>query len=303
LLLQLLLLQTNVLHGSTIAVKSPNEQHLPVFVMHGFDGKLYHYTPLEQALKEHGFDRTYILDIDWGIHSIFASMETMLEHLSQTIDQYKARYNVTEYNLVCHSQGAVLCRTYLQSHPQHTAQAFVSLAGPHMGQFGLTGRVEHYLPLLRNITRQDVYEILYTHKVQSSFSVSNYWRDPFHYAQYQADVKFLPHFNNETVQANSAASQFRTNFVKLKRAVFLGSTADEIIEPPTSSLFEFWSTTSSVYEMVPMEKQEIYTSDLFGLKTMLKDGRAQVIQVPNVKHMEWTGDKTIVVLHVIPYLI
>jgi len=211
---------------------------------------------------------------------------------------------VTDYNLVCHSQGAVLCRAYLQTNPSHTAQTFVSLAGPHMGQFGLTGEVERYLPALRNVTRQDAYKILYTEKVQSFFAVANYWRDPFHYTAYQSSVPFLTHFNNETnSQENPGASQYKSNFIKIKKAVFLGSSADEIIEPPTSSLFEFWSTSSSVYELVPMEKQTIYTSDLFGLKTMVQDGRAHVIHVPNVHHMDWMYNSKLTPLYIIPYLV
>lgn len=254
-------------------------------------------------MRENGFDRVFIVDVDWGLSSVFRTMDAQLNHLSLEIEQLKQKNGITDFNLVCHSQGAVLCRAYLQLNPGHTAQSFVSLAGPHLGQFGLTGEVEQFLPGLRNMTRQEASRLLYKKEVQSFFAVANYWRDPFRFSTYRESVPFLTRFNNESVVNNEEAVQYRSNFMKLKRAVFLGSSVDEIIEPPTSSLFEYWSTSSSVYEMVPMEKQEIYTSDLFGLKTMVGEGRARVIHVPQVTHMDWMYKPQLCIQYVLPFLV
>jgi palmitoyl-protein thioesterase len=189
------------------------------------------YQPLADTAKKYGL-RAYVLEVDFALQSIFTPMQVQLEHMAATIEKYQKQYSFTQYNLMCHSQGAVLCRAYLQTYSNHSAQAFVSLSGPHMGQFGLTGQVEKFIPILRNVPRQEVYTLLYNGLAQNSFSVANYWKDPFHYSQYQSVVQFLPKMNNETSGSNPAAAKFRSNFLKLKQAAFLGSDADEIIEPP-----------------------------------------------------------------------
>ncbi len=43
--------------------------------------------------------------------------------------------------------------------------------GPHMGEFGLTSVAEHYLPApLRNITREEVYLLIYDKLFQDNFT-------------------------------------------------------------------------------------------------------------------------------------
>ncbi len=92
--------------------------------------------------------------------------------------------------------------------------------------------------------------------------------------------------------------------MKLKKAVFTGSPADEIIEPYQSALFSFWNTSSTfgVYSMIDMKDQPIYQQDTFGLKTMTLDGRAEFHCVDNVRHADWHKNATLIDKYVLPYM-
>jgi triacylglycerol esterase/lipase EstA (alpha/beta hydrolase family) len=72
------------------------------------------------------------IDIYDGIGSIFHSMDDQLEALAKQVDHVKQKMNITEFNFVCHSQGSLLCRAYLQMY-EHTCHNYISLAAPHMG--------------------------------------------------------------------------------------------------------------------------------------------------------------------------
>jgi alpha-beta hydrolase superfamily lysophospholipase len=55
-----------------------------------------------------------------------------VKQLAEKIAILKAKQNITEHHMVCHSQGALICRAYLMEY-QHTCQTFISLTGPQMG--------------------------------------------------------------------------------------------------------------------------------------------------------------------------
>lgn len=154
-----------------------------------------------------------------------------------------------------------------------------------------------YIP----VTKEIVWLPLYTSIAQSFISPSNYWKDPFHYDRYLESVKFLPQLNNETGTEFSDSS--RENFLKLKLAVFTGSNGDAIIEPYQSALFEFWKINQdSEYELKPMHEQEVYKSDFFGLKTLEKEGRLVMLDIPGIGHTEWVKRRDLFDKYIKPYI-
>lgn len=75
------------------------------------------------------------------------------------VDAFKKELNEIDfvkrgepYHLICHSQGTLVCRTYLETTANHTVQNFISIAGPQMGQFGFTNwwEVSSFCILIEN---------------------------------------------------------------------------------------------------------------------------------------------------------
>jgi len=293
-----------VAQSGVVAVVDARASKLPVILMHGINAAEGDYQPLKQYCSNSGH-QTYMVTSDLGSQSIFSNLHTQLKHLQESIQALKTKYQFREHHLICHSMGALLCRTYLQTTRDHTAQVYISLSGPHMGQFGITKMFEEKIPIFKNQSREHASKLLYDPLVQHYLSVANFWKDPFNYDKYQRAVTFLPVYNNETGVANPLANQFKPNFSKLKKAIFLGSMADEVIEPPFSALFQFWKISpgsSKKYEVVRMQDQEIYKTDLFGLKSMMNEGRLLVTEVPGITHMDWLSKKNIYVNYIEPYL-
>jgi palmitoyl-protein thioesterase len=92
--------------------------------------------------------------------------------------------------------------------------------------------------------------------------------------------------------------------LKLKKVVFTGSPADEVIEPYQSALLSFWNNTEvfGKYDMIQLKDQEMYLKDTFGIRTMVLDGRASFISVENVWHNDWIEKADLIEKYVLPYL-
>lgn len=113
--------------------------------------------------------------------------------------------------MVCHSQGALLCRAVIEAWDGHNVKNYVSLAGPHMGQYGADLSA---FPILDNVTTKEAYLILYTKPAQDLLSVANYWNDPYHQSDFLNKSSFLPYVNNLLPSKYSAREclPFPSNF-------------------------------------------------------------------------------------------
>jgi palmitoyl-protein thioesterase len=222
------------------------------------------------------------IDIFENQASIWYSLPWQLHMLNSRIEEIKYQKNFTQHHLLCHSQGALLCRAYVEEY-SHNVESFLSLAGPQMGQFGATKYWEDYVPFLRNMTTHEAWKILYTPEIQMYISVAGYWNDPFHHTSFMRGCAFLPRFT----YFNS--DRYKYNFLRLKKAIFLGSRDDEVIEPYQSTLFGYWNITEKQdnYTIVPMEEQYMFKHNLFGLKTMRDRGKLFVHEHEGVWHVDW----------------
>ncbi|CAK9108248.1 unnamed protein product [Durusdinium trenchii] len=107
------------------------------------------------------------------------------------------------YNLLCHSQGALVCRAVLQVMENHPVLHFISLAGPQMGVYGTTWLesaqpfLEKSLPIpaLPQFIPSSIMSIgagvlagnfhtLAYGSLQNSTSLANLWHDPLHEHEY-----------------------------------------------------------------------------------------------------------------------
>ncbi|XP_076333853.1 lysosomal thioesterase PPT2-A-like isoform X2 [Tachypleus tridentatus] len=147
----------------------------------------------------------------------------------------------------------------------HNIHSFISLSSPQMGQFGDSALFHKFFPKL---IKEYAYKFFYTVKGQM-FSVGNYWND------------------------------FKRNFLRLKNLVLIGGPDDGVVDPWQSSHFGF---IDNYEQLVPMNQQQIYQYDTFGLKSLEKLGRVHVKIMANVNHFEWHKNHTVFDKFILPFL-
>mmetsp|Transcript_41229 Transcript_41229/g.106639 ORF Transcript_41229/g.106639 Transcript_41229/m.106639 type:complete len:104 (-) Transcript_41229:881-1192(-) len=85
---------------------------------------------------------------------------------------------------------------------------------------------------------------------------------------------------------NATAIRHKENFLKVQQITLMGSSADDIIRPWDSSLFNFYDP-SSPEDVSDMTKHNIYIDDTFGLRTMDERGSLKRIPVDGIAHTDW----------------
>ncbi len=80
-----------------------------------------------------------------------------------------------KFILIGHSQGTLVSRALLEEWDDHPVQMFLSLAGPHLGQYGLFADLVSN-PFLRGLATEAAWTILYTQvKRVRTMSLANVW--------------------------------------------------------------------------------------------------------------------------------
>jgi hypothetical protein len=75
--------------------------------------------------------------------------------------------------LIGHSQGTLVSRALLEQWDNHPVQMFLSLAGPHLGQYGVFPDLVSN-PFLRGLATSAAWTVLYT-KVKCTAIIPNMW--------------------------------------------------------------------------------------------------------------------------------
>eukprot|EP01121_Diplochlamys_sp_Union-15-3_P010003 TRINITY_DN2760_c0_g1_i2.p1 TRINITY_DN2760_c0_g1~~TRINITY_DN2760_c0_g1_i2.p1 ORF type:complete len:304 (+),score=42.10 TRINITY_DN2760_c0_g1_i2:29-913(+) len=271
----------------------------PVIMMHGFSfdenhGTYHDYDNIIQWISEvHPGQKTVSLDIFNGEES----MTALWKQLPKIIELVRNVTSSSEfddgYHIIGHSQGGLLTRCVAESMPEHKIENLISMAGVHYGQYGLAA-VNKWFP---NFTIEALTQLLYTTALQDTFSAANFWHYPINTAEYLKYNIFLPLYNNEVLSTNS--SFFKENLLKVKQYIMLGSPADTTLDPWQTSLFGFYDSNLSV---IPMEKQDIFINDTFGLRTLYSQGRLIQKTVPGIEHAQWLSNKENFVTTIMPFL-
>ena len=89
---------------------------------------------------------------------------------------------------------------------------------------------------------------------------------------------------------------YRQGFESLEGALFVVWEGDTVIKP---RLAGWWYQYNWKYELVPYNETEFYQKNLFGLRTLVEDGRAQFASIPG-NHMHLPTEQVDELL--IPYL-
>lgn len=248
----------------------------PVLMLHGITGSYTQFKRWIQSINRlHPGQLAISLDVNNKEQSL-KPLYTQVEDVKKEIIRLQKEYNFTEFHLVGHSQGALISRALLSMWDEHQVQNFISVAGPLMGVFG------KFINVPIELVRQ-VYKLFYQRFMQDSLSVANMWNDPYVQHEYLKKNIFLPVINNQTF--NEKSFQWKKNFLKTKNVILFGSERDDTILPWQSSLFGFWSENAT--KIIPMEEQEFYKKDYFGLKTLKEQNRLKLYHVPDVNHNDW----------------
>lgn len=222
-------------------------------------------------------------------------LNTQVEHIASYIRAVVGNNSdafSNGYDFVGHSMGGLLMRAVIETMDDHDVNTFISLAGVQMGAFC------PHLPCGPLRLGEDMVSQLYTPELQASSSFANLYHDP-HFTSFLQGNKFLPALNGLLDDVDN--QRRKSNFLRLKRAVFIGSDDDGIVVPAASQFFEFVSE-ENLSEIVPLQEQAIYRQDTFGLRTLDEDGRLSIIRVPGVQHRGWITDPRMIQLHILPLL-
>jgi palmitoyl-protein thioesterase len=187
--------------------------------MHGIVSKAEFMQPVADHIEKF-YPGTSILNVDlYDEADSLVAMDLQVDGVREKVKPFmeKAKDGV---NMVCYSQGTLICRAILERMEDHNVHTFISISGPHAGQYGDTDYLKFFFP---NFTKEHIYELFYSDLGQE-ISVANYWKDPHHLDLYEKYCIFLSSLNN-------ASPEHKKNFLRIQRAVFIGGPDDGVITP------------------------------------------------------------------------
>eukprot|EP01094_Clydonella_sp_ATCC50884_P024405 TRINITY_DN6115_c0_g1_i1.p1 TRINITY_DN6115_c0_g1~~TRINITY_DN6115_c0_g1_i1.p1 ORF type:complete len:321 (+),score=58.05 TRINITY_DN6115_c0_g1_i1:104-1066(+) len=272
--------------------------YLPVLMMHGYGGSASDFDDMLQFIA---MEHPGTVAISLPLYEHYASDLVLDRQIEGVIDWLETNVASNEtfadgYHLMCHSQGTLICRGVIERWREHRVNTFVSIAGPHLGQYGAT--VGAFAPF-ENFTTEYAWTVLYSRWAQATWSAAGYWHDPYHEKAYYNRCKFLPSLNN-MVESDINSIQKR-NFLKLNSTVLLGSSGDQVLVPWQTSMFGFFEV-NNVDEVRPMQEQPVYLRDSFGLRTMHDRGSLVQHHPPGVLHSGWLHSQLLFRKFIAPYL-
>ncbi|XP_046398559.1 lysosomal thioesterase PPT2 homolog [Ischnura elegans] len=263
----------------------------PVVLIHGIMAEKGSLTLLANRIREaHPGTEIYMSDRFNGWSSLVSMWHQVKAFGSDLMNVSSSHPD--GIHLIGFSQGGLISRGILESFPGHNVKTFISLSSPQAGQYG-TKFLHLFFP---NLWKKTAYELFYS-EVGQYTSVANYWNDPYHQSLYYRYSAYLPQLNNEIITSNSENQL--ASFSSLEHLVLIGGPDDGVITPWQSSHFGYYNMSD---EVVEMRDREIYSKDLFGLKTLDSFGKITTIVCNGVQHFDWHLNLSVIDNHIIPYL-
>jgi len=256
----------------------------PVVLMHGL---LTDKSTMDDTIQwiSGDYPGMYILNVEIGdgfLDSLFMDINVQVEHFAATV---AADPQLSKgFNLICHSQGGLICRAFIERYNYPPVYNFASWAGPHGGVYGVPDLnalcPDVDCPWLNWIMDEILAGSWVNTWVQEHASFAAYWKDPFLYSEYlQANI-FLADINNERTPKNST---YKERLTSLNTLMLLHSTTDEVVIPNTSPWFESYKVGQDVV-VVPLNQSDQFKDDWVGLQTLSHSGRLQLRAVPCGHH-------------------
>jgi len=252
----------------------------PVVLMHGLLAGAEAMSHAEGWIKA-DFPGIYVNNVEIGDgrdDSLWMDLNTQVEVFANVV---KSDAKLQKgFNLICHSQGGLLCRAWIERHNNPPAYNYISWAGPHDGVYGVpdvNALCPDYLcPWLDDIMDLLVEGAWTDPFMQQHISFAAYWKDPYEYDEYLEYSLFLADINNERTTKNAT---YKANIISLNRMSLIYSTTDNIVIPKESPWFEFFAIDSD-YIIEQWNQTHQYIDDWLGLQTLYKAGKLLHYSVP-----------------------
>lgn len=302
---------------------------LPVFFFHAANGKASAGNSIKTNVTGQGrvFNALNICQGTCSVQILRVEVELMVLQIRSIISNDTATY-ANGYIFVGHGQGGVIARAVIESMDDHNVTTFISLAAPQNGVFygpqkedavALAAFLKLYAPAMiptsvfnfssystadyRGKLQYDFNQLLAkTPELSTQYSAANLFRSPAQ-ASWIDWNPFLPELNNLDACSNSSCTadqaSRKANFLKLKKAYFLGSPRDGVIAPFQSAMLGQYSNVSSAdqiksrfekLKILPLIKGTEYMNDTYGVRTLFQSGRLTLRRVENVPHECWVRD-------------
>ena len=192
------------------------------------------------------------------------SMKSMNLQLQMLYDEILHKEVIA---IVGFSQGGLLARGLVETYGKmFNIQFLITVGTPNGGQYSIDTFNVNYI---------------YNYMTQMTFSVSNYWRDPYNYQTYIENSLYLSVINNDKEENTENAE----NLKALKMFAMVWSPIDEVIEPPESAMFSTYVPTNigNQLKLIPYNKSSYWTN--LGLnETNI------VIYETNCGHLEYVSE-------------
>jgi len=249
----------------------------PVVLMHGLLTGNEAMSHIEGFIKK-DYPTIYVNNFEIGNgrdDSLFMDLNAQVAHFAATV---KADAKLAGgFNLIGHSQGGLITRAYIERYNNPPVYNYISLAGPHGGQFGVPDFNElcpdvdcpWLNDLFSDLLNSDAW---LTDWVQSHVSFAAYWHDPFAQQRFVQENIFLKDINNAAPVKNAT---YRANMLSLNTALLIYALNDSIVVPKESPTFAFFDYTGQGSDavVVPMMHTPDYVGDWIGLQTLNKAGK------------------------------
>uniref|UniRef100_A0A8B9H9R6 palmitoyl-CoA hydrolase n=1 Tax=Astyanax mexicanus TaxID=7994 RepID=A0A8B9H9R6_ASTMX len=257
--------------------------HRPVIIVHGLFDSSSDFITLSRFINQsHPGTNVTVIDL-FDRSASLQPLWKQVEGFKEAI--YPIMQNAADgVHLICYSQGGLVCRGILSTLPDHNVHSFISLSSPQAGQYGDTDYLKYLFP---TFLKSNLYLICYT-AVGQRVSICNYWNDPHHRDLYLNSSDYLALLNNE--RPNPNCTEWKENFLRIKKLVLIGGPDDGVITPWQSSQFGFYDDNETVVEM---KNQDVFLRDSFGLKTLYSRGDLVMCSVPGVEHVYWHSNETV----------
>lgn len=134
---------------------SANDTYTPVLLMHGINGAADDFNEMVTRLAAaHPGQELHALDV--FSHALsFLPIWHQIPHITDVVRGLTENY--TDYHLICHSQGGIVCRALIETMEDHRIQNFVSVAGVQQGVRAIPDEYAKFLPeWLNNYTDNEV---------------------------------------------------------------------------------------------------------------------------------------------------
>ncbi len=270
-------------------------QPLPIVLVHGIMSDAQAMKPAIKNIK-HYLPKAYVKSVKLGgIVNSFFNMRDQLEWLRKEVQSDPKLAN--GFNMIAHSQGGLVARAFIQQYNTPKVYNYIAWGAPEQGIFGAPGTYDIKFIWL-NLLTAFMHTIIYSSGFQKYVSFGNYWKDPLHNELYLAQCTFLPYLNNEISHPNSAL--YKENLCSLQHMVIVQSTEEDIIDPPQSCHFGYY-TTGTAQKITGMFDSEQYKQDLIGLKTLYESGRL-LLKWAHCTHTNYQSDIPNFIENTLPYL-